>query len=457
MDQTNLLIVEDDPIFINALVWQLTKIGYDRMNIMSVASIAEAAEIVTEFAPSVILLDLNINDSFGVDTYHSIIKIYANSAIVILSGMNDEDLALDIVKKGAQDYLLKSDVSSKILSKTIEYSKERKKLVGQLQVSELKYRNVFNQSPLPMFIVERADRKVIQANQAAYHFYGFSEAEMLGKNMEAFSTGKREPIQMEEGNFHLACVHQNKKRENLHVEVLGKKIDGEETEEYICLIVDKTAEWEFEQKKYRVISAAQENEKKKIAMELHDGLVQSLALLSIWFNNFTISADQQNLRDMFEKHLENAIKETRGIAYILSPPDLEEGFLHALSTLAERISRVGKMKVYLAVEKQVTEADFSTIDKFNLYRIVQEFLNNAIKHAGSARLDIGVSKTENILHMVADDHGKGFDMSDHTTGLGVKSLEHRIKLGNLIGGVTSKLGEGTKLEIQFGKTKTSAI
>lgn len=450
MQQTNLLIVEDDPIFLNALVWQLSKIGYDRMNIMSVASIAEAAEIASEFVPNVILLDLNITDSFGVDTYKSIIGIYANSAIVILSGMNDEALALEIVKKGAQDYLLKSDVSSKILSKTIEYSKERKNLMGQLQVSELKYRNVFNQSPLPMLIVVGEKKKIIQANQATFQFYGFSEAEMLGKNMAEFAVEKRAPIIIGEGAFHFACVHQNKNGKKLHVEVLGKKIDGEDTDEYICLIIDKTAEWEFEQKKYRVISAAQENEKKKIAMELHDGLVQSLALLSIWFNNFDISGDQQNLRDMFEKHLENAIKETRGIAYILSPPDLEEGFLHALTTLTERMNRVGKMKVHLEVSKDVSEINFNEIDKFNLYRIVQEFVNNSIKHADSILLDIVISKTEKGLQLFADDHGKGFDMSDHTIGLGIKSLQHRIKLGNLQGGVLSKVGEGTKLDVQFG-------
>lgn len=450
MQQTNLLIVEDDAIFINALVWQLTKIGYDRMNIMSVTSIAEAEEISGEFVPNVILLDLNITDSFGLDTYHSIISIYPNAAIVILSGMNDEDLALEIVKKGAQDYLLKSDVSSKILSKTIEYSKERKKLIGQLQASELKYRNVFNQSPLPMLIVEGPEQKLIQANQAAFNFYGFSGEEMLGKNMDEFSPEKNAPVDIKEGAFYFACIQQDKSGKKLHVEVFGKKIDGDGTNEYICLINDKTAEWDFEQKKYRVIAAAQENEKKKIAMELHDGLVQSLALLSIWFNNLEISSDQQNLRDMFEKHLENAIKETRGIAYILSPPDLEEGFLHALKTLTERMNRVGKMKVHLEVGRGIIEADFSEIDKFNLYRIVQEFLNNSIKHADSEMLDIAISKSEKGLQLLADDHGKGFDMSDHTTGLGIKSLQHRIKLGNLYGGVLSKVGEGTKLDVQFG-------
>lgn len=448
MQHTRLLIVEDDSIFLNALVWQLSKMGYDRMNIMSVTSIAEAAEIASEFVPDVILLDLNITDSHGVETYNSIIKLYTNSAVVILSGMNDEDLALDIVKKGAQDYLLKSDVSSKILSKTIEYSKERKNLLGQLQMSELKYRNVFNQSPLPMFIVEQAEQRIIQANQAAILFYGFGEAEILSKSMDSFSVGERVLIKKEEDAFHFSCVHQNKKGNQLHVEVLGKKINDEEGEEYICLIVDKTAEWEFEQKKYKVISAAQENEKKKIAMELHDGLVQSLALLSIWFNNLNISDDQKNLKDMFVKHLDNAIKESRGIAYILSPPDLEEGFLHALSTLTERINRVGNMKVHLDVGADVEESSFAHIDKFNLYRILQEFINNSTKHSGSARLDIQVLQTDKGLLVKADDHGKGFDMADHTNGLGIKSLEHRIKLGSLCGGVSSKVGEGTKLEIQ---------
>jgi two-component system sensor histidine kinase UhpB len=448
MQHTSLLIVEDDSIFLNALVWQLSKMGYDRMNIMSVTSIAEAKEIASEFVPDVILLDLNITDSHGVETYNSIIKLYTNSAVVILSGMNDEDLALDIVKKGAQDYLLKSDVSSKILSKTIEYSKERKNLIGQLQMSELKYRNVFNQSPLPMFIVEQAEQRIIQANQAAILFYGFGEAEILSKSMDSFSVGERALIKKEEDAFHFSCVHQNKKGNQLHVEVLGKKINDEEGEEYICLIVDKTAEWEFEQKKYKVISAAQENEKKKIAMELHDGLVQSLALLSIWFNNLNISDDQKNLKDMFVKHLDNAIKESRGIAYILSPPDLEEGFLHALSTLTERINRVGNMKVHLDVGADVEESSFAHIDKFNLYRILQEFINNSTKHSGSTRLDIQVLQTDKGLLVKADDHGKGFDMADHTNGLGIKSLEHRIKLGSLCGGVSSKVGEGTKLEIQ---------
>ena len=450
MQNTKLLIIEDDPIFLNALVWQLTKMEYDRMNIVSATSVAESREIAAEFEPEVILLDLNITDSHGIDTYHTIIAIFPHAAVVILSGMNDEELALRIVKLGAQDYLLKSDVSSKILSKTIEYSKERKNLLAKLQASEFKYRNVFNQSPLPMFIIEGEDSMIVQANQSAENLYQYPELEIIGRSLDAFNIGEKTWIKNAPHQFHVACVHQTKNGNSLHVEIFGKRLIDHQ-HEFICLVIDKSEEWAFEQKKYKLISSAQENEKRKIAMELHDGLVQNLAVLSLWFNNIEISADQQQLKDMFVKQLDNAIKEARGIAYTISPPDLDEGFLHALETLVERINRVGKIKVGLKVEDSVHEKDFAAVDKFNIYRIVQEFLNNSFKHSGSEGIDIMLKRENGSVMLLADDHGKGFDMNDQTVGLGIKSLQHRIKLGDLKGGVKSAPGKGTQLELELNK------
>lgn len=442
------MIVEDDPIFLNALVWQLTKMDYDRMNIVSGSSIAESREIAVEFSPDVILLDLNITDSNGIDTYHTIISIYPNAAVIILSGMNDEELALRIVKLGAQDYLLKSDVSSKILSKTIEYGKERKNLLAKLQASEFKYRNVFNQSPLPMFIIEGEDNMIVQANQSAETLYEFSEAEIIGKKLDEFMIGDRSLIKSSVNAFHVACVHQTKNGNKLHVEIYGKRLI-DNRHEFICLVIDKSEAWAFEQNKYKLIAAAQENEKRKIAMELHDGLVQSLALLSILFKNIDVSEEQQNMKEMFNTHLENAIKEARGIAYNISPPDLDEGFLHAVGTLSERVNRVGNVKLGLHLDPAVSEEDFAHVDKFNLYRIVQEFLNNSFKHSGSQKIDLRIEKEGSTVRLTADDHGKGFDMSEQTVGLGVKSLLHRIKLGELNGGIKSAPGNGTQLELNL--------
>ena len=443
---TKLLIIEDDPIFTNALMWQITRMGYDRMYIQSSASIAELNELATLFIPEVILLDLNITDSQGMDTYNSVISIFPNAAVIILSGMSDEELALEIVKCGAQDYLLKSDVNSKMLGKAIEYSKERKNLLGLLKVSEFKYRNVFNQSPLPMFIVSGPELVISQVNKSFLDFYLYAEAEVIQKPLQFLSKLKKPESLQIHSAFKKTDVHLNSEGKELHVDIMGRPIEVG-SDEFICLVIDHTAEWEFERKKYKVISDAQEKEKRKIAMDLHDGLSQTLALLNIWFNNLEIPEAQKNLKELFERHLDSAIKETRGIAYNLFPPDLEEGFIPAMNMLTERINRLGSHKISLEIQKGIVESNFDSTDKFNLYRIVQEFINNSNKHSESALVKIKIHKTSDGIHVFIDDNGKGFDMSQHSGGLGVKSIEHRIKLGSLHGGLKSAIGEGTQLDL----------
>lgn len=390
---------------------------------------------------------MNIKDCHGIKTYEEITSLYPESAIVILSGMNDEAIALDIVKKGAQDYLLKSDVSSKILSKTIEYSKERKNLIHQLKASELKYRNVFNQSPLPMFIIN-GENQIMQTNQAALELYGCDEQQLTSKKLTELSISDRVWLSKSEHAFQVTCMHKGRNDKRIKVEIFGRRL-YEESDDFICLLIDKSAEWEFEQTKYKVISGAQENERKKIAMDLHDGLVQNLAVLSLWFNNLEIPEEQKQIKDQIAKQIENVIREARGIAYTLSPPDLDEGFIHALDILKERINRIGDMKLNLKVEDGVQEFDFGKVDKYNLYRIIQEFLNNSIKHSGSDHSDIHITKEGECIKIHANDYGKGFDIANHSIGLGIKSLEHRIKLGNLKGGVTSAVGSGTQLNIEI--------
>ncbi|MEO8174692.1 MAG: response regulator, partial [Sediminibacterium sp.] len=75
----------------------------------------------------IILLDLSLPDSNGIDTFNSIIKHAGATPVVILSGLTDTKLALDAITLGAQDYLIKGDFDEKLLAKTIRYSIERKR------------------------------------------------------------------------------------------------------------------------------------------------------------------------------------------------------------------------------------------------------------------------------------------------------------------------------------------
>src|SRR6188474_44332 len=87
----------------------------------------------------IILLDLSLPDSSGIETFNAINRLFGKTPVVILSGLTDTRLALDAIALGAQDYLIKGDFDEKLLSKTIRYSIERKRNMEELQASNERY------------------------------------------------------------------------------------------------------------------------------------------------------------------------------------------------------------------------------------------------------------------------------------------------------------------------------
>jgi DNA-binding NarL/FixJ family response regulator len=120
-----LTLVEDDPLFSQMIHFQLSSLSNDFQHIQKVTTITEFEESLSYFHPDVVLLDLNLPDSSGLETYMTVKHKCPNSAIVILSGSDDEELSAKIVQNGAQDYILKSDVNGRLLNKSVQYSLER--------------------------------------------------------------------------------------------------------------------------------------------------------------------------------------------------------------------------------------------------------------------------------------------------------------------------------------------
>ena len=141
MENVNILIVEDDLSFASLLQERLVLLGYSSYDIVSIDAIADALEVKVEFTPDVILLDLNIRDSSGIATYDRIQAIFDGATIIVLSGMDNRALSLEIVAKGAQDYLLKNEINAGVLDKTIKYGMLRRTFQVQLTESEKKYKD----------------------------------------------------------------------------------------------------------------------------------------------------------------------------------------------------------------------------------------------------------------------------------------------------------------------------
>lgn len=445
MNNSIILVVEDDLSYSDLVQFQLTTIGCSAVNIISVQSIAEVQEVKLELDPDVILLDLNILDSNGINTYDQVSSIFPDASLIVLSGMDDQTIALEIVSRGAQDYILKSDVKPQILEKTINYAMLRKSMLQRIAFSEKRYREVFEKSPLPMFQLSGEDFQIEMVNTAALQFYGFNADFLIGKSFGILSKNQAQAI-TENNSNRVIQVTQNLTEKTVDV-ILNRIHEKEEV--FIALVIDKTEELLFEKNKYQIISQAEEGEKKKIARELHDGLGQQMVLLNLLYQNFTPSDDQRAQYQDLGNLLQSCIREVKEIAYSLLPPELEKGFINAMDRFANRINNIGTVDFKLEIDENITEDLLNAVDKFNLYRLVQEVVNNAIKHSKSKDIIFRMRLIDEYIETHIIDHGVGFDLEKVSQGLGIQNIYHRLKLANLDGEFNAMPGNGTSVTFKI--------
>ena len=250
MEEAQILIIEDDKVFAEMVQFQLSTSGISLENIISIDSVSEAKEIRKYQEPDVILLDLNITDSSGVNTYDSINTLFPLASIIVLSGMDDESIALEIVSKGGQDYVLKGDLNAQILNKTIKYGLLRRQLSIKVQKSERKFKDVFNKSPLPIIQLIGKDMTIELVNDAAQELYEMTNENLAKKTLSSFNTGafKGQLIDPGGGRY----VQLTGKGLSITIDIQISQIESDSVEEeFIALIIDRTKELEFEKRKYK--------------------------------------------------------------------------------------------------------------------------------------------------------------------------------------------------------------
>lgn len=449
MEEAQILIIEDDLVFAEMVQFQLSTSGISLENIISIDSIEDAKEIRTYQEPDVILLDLNITDSSGISTYDSISKLFPLASIIVLSGMDDESIALEIVSKGGQDYVLKGDLNAQILNKTIKYGLLRRQLSIKVQKSERKFKDVFNKSPLPIIQLVGEDMVIELVNSAAEQLYNVKREDLIGKNIQAFNIGtdSEREITSDGGRF----TQHRGDGAKIIVDIEISQIESDSKQpEFIALLIDRTKEIEFEKRKFDIISQAEESEKKKIARELHDGLGQQMVLLNLLFQNFQpIDEQKDNYKDLGNL-LQSCIREVKEIAYNLLPPELEKGFINAMERFSHRINSMGEIQFSLEIDESIMESDLETIDNFNLYRIIQELFNNALKHSNATIFTFKMKKEPSgKISIDVSDNGDGFDIEKVNHGLGLANLNYRMNMTGIKGDFNSSQGEGTKVSLKF--------
>lgn len=195
----NILVVEDnagDYILVKEYLEEILT----QSTIFHAETLANAADIIDKTKIDVVLLDLTLPDGIGKDSFMEIYSKAPQIPIIVLTGFGDTDMALETLKLGAQDYIVKDDSSPTVLAKSIQYGIERSKIFDQLKRSEEQYKYLFQRNPLPMFALKKGTFQFLMANQAAVKHYGYTEDEFLQMTFKNLGL-KNETTQNEELTF----------------------------------------------------------------------------------------------------------------------------------------------------------------------------------------------------------------------------------------------------------------
>ena len=215
----------------------------------------------------------------------------------------------------------------------------------------------------------------------------------------------------------------------------------------------------------RILSAqlltAQENERKRVSRELHDGLQQTLTAIKFKVEAFLLGVNKTRLKEKAKtlepivSMIQESVREIRRIQANLRPPMLDDLGILASLTWLFREFQGAYPNIRIEKSFQVEERDIPEELKMVIYRILQEALTNIAKHSGAERVSVALRKAENVIQMRVRDNGGGFDLQDllvredKEKGLGLASMKERVESSSGLFSVESQKGEGTLIQASW--------
>lgn len=323
----------------------------------------------------------------------------------------------------------------------------------------------FDRNPLPMWIFCRKTFAFLAVNEAAIRHYGYTLREFLGMTIKDIRPVREIPHLValmrtaHSGQTQKALVrHRTKDGRILDVEIYSQQGTWQGRSAELVQILDiterKRAEEALRNLSGRLLQI-QDEQKRRIARELHDAFGQNLAALSAnlaVINNSAQDLDANAMKSLGECMglVEKTCKDIRTLSYLLHPPMLdEEGLASALDLFVEGFAQRSGIKVNLAIPDDLERLPQEL--ETALFRIVQEALTNIHHHSGSASAEVRVLRRPAALVLEVRDRG---------TGIRPELLE-RIRRGGAsvgvgIAGMRERLAQlGGRLEIQSSARGTT--
>ncbi len=206
---------------------------------------------------------------------------------------------------------------------------------------------------------------------------------------------------------------------------------------------------EFEQTLLKSKLEIQELTLNDISREIHDNIGQVLSLVRINLN--TLKAPEETTKiNRMDELMEKAITDLRSLSHSLDADHIrKKGWLVAVTKLLNDIAKTGKYKTHIHHDEDLPA--LGNDKPIILFRMIQEIINNIIRHAAADTIHLDASRENSKLVIKVSDNGKGFDTDKSAEGMGIQNLKNRSKLINADLQIKSNTGKGTLVTI-FIKT-----
>jgi two-component system sensor histidine kinase UhpB len=474
--ELRLLICEDVESDVAIIIRELEKTDF-AVGFRCVETAEDMEAALNDQPWDIVISDFNIPGFGGEQALAVLYACNKDIPFILVSGTVGEETAVNMMKAGASDYLMKGNLArlTAAVKRELEEAAIRKAHragVEKIRANEAKYRAVIDQSSFAIFLA-RPGGLPLETNRAASVLFGYSAEEFKSVSREQlldFSDGsafekivERDSTGRSSGEF--TAVKKNGERFFCEVSsMMFKDINGGDM---TCAMISditprKTAEQQL--KNYnkelkqlsRHLKNAREDERKYIAKEVHDQLGQLASALKIdvdWLTlKITDTGDLTNKRvDHINITIDTLLTSIRKIASSLRPSVLDDfGLNAAIEWQCADFQILNNIETVFVAKLNDNVISFD--QKTELFRIAQESLTNVMRHSKATRVEVRLSENEENIYLTITDNGKGFDSSVKRRTLGLLGLMERAASLNGELHIESEIDKGTHVHVCIPKT-----
>ena len=361
-----------------------------------------------------------------------------------------------------QANLVEIDFTRKIKTTKPSWPRVAKPSLSMWRSAEPLFSQVFSNSSQPMSITTLSNGRYLDVNASFLALLGYTRKEVVGQTSLKLGIWKKVKQRAE-------LVRKLKKDgrvESFETALVGKEgqtriwLSSAELIELYgerCILImsnditdRKRAEGALREVSARLLQA-QEEERNRLARELHDGLNQKLALLCFDLQRFTQSRHEVSVRRELNeiwKRLQEASSDVHGLSRQLHPSNLDYlGLVPAVKSLCRELSQRRTLAIEFVADEKITQLSIDKDVALCVYRVIQEALTNIIKHAGATCARVDLTLQAQSLQFTVTDSGKGFDVvkARSKCRLGLISMEERLRIANGELRITSAKTRGTQI------------